>query len=81
MIVSSSDRQVLEAIVADRNRPRKRVERAEVVLAAAERGLGVADGRMAGGQPPDGLALAAGVGRGRRRRAAAGQDAQARRGD
>ncbi len=37
VIVSSSDRQLLEAIVADRNRPRKHVERAQVVLAAAER--------------------------------------------
>lgn len=38
VIVSLSDRQVLEAIVADRNRPRKHVERAQVVLATAERG-------------------------------------------
>jgi Homeodomain-like domain len=29
---------MLEAIVADRNRPQKHVERARVVLAAAERG-------------------------------------------
>ena len=38
VILSSLDRQMLEAIVADRNRPRKHVERAQVVLAAAERG-------------------------------------------
>jgi len=38
VILSSSDRQMLEAIVADRNRPQKHVERARVVLAAAERG-------------------------------------------
>lgn len=38
MILSSLDREQLEAIVADRNRPRKHVERAHVVLAAAERG-------------------------------------------
>ena len=38
VVVSSSDRQALEAIVADRNRPRKHAERARVVLAAAEHG-------------------------------------------
>jgi hypothetical protein len=38
VILSSSDRRRLEAIVADRNRPQKHVERAQVVLAAAERG-------------------------------------------
>jgi len=38
VILGSSDRQMLEAIVADRNRPQKHVERARVVLAAAERG-------------------------------------------
>lgn len=38
VVLISSDRQVLEAIVADRNRPQKHVERAQVVLAAAERG-------------------------------------------
>ena len=38
VILSSSDRQMLEAIVADRNRPQKHVERARVVLAAASCG-------------------------------------------
>ena len=38
VILGSLDRQMLEAIVADRNRPRKHVERAQVVLAAAEHG-------------------------------------------
>ena len=38
VILSMSDRQMLEAIVADRNRPHKHVERARVVLAVAERG-------------------------------------------
>ena len=38
VIPSASDRQVLEAIVADHNRAQKHVERARVVLAAAERG-------------------------------------------
>jgi transposase len=37
VILSSSDRRMLEAIVADRNRPQKHVERARVVLAAASR--------------------------------------------
>ena len=37
VVLSSSDRQVLEAIVANRNRPQKHVERAQVVLAAARR--------------------------------------------
>ena len=37
VIVSPLDRQMLEAIVADRNRPQKHVERARVVLASAER--------------------------------------------
>src|SRR5580698_6809203 len=35
VIVSSSDRERLEAIAADRNRPRKHAERARVVLASA----------------------------------------------
>ena len=38
VVLSSSDRQLLKAIVADRNWSRKHVERAQVVLAAAERG-------------------------------------------
>ena len=38
VILSSSDRQRLEAIIADRNRPQKHVERARIVLAAAEPG-------------------------------------------
>ena len=37
VLLSASDRQRLAAIVADRNRPRKHVERAQVVLASAER--------------------------------------------
>ena len=35
VIVSASDKERLEAIVADRNRPQKHVERARVVLASA----------------------------------------------
>ena len=37
VVLSSPDRQMLEAIAADRNRPHKHIERAQVVLAAAER--------------------------------------------
>ncbi len=37
VVVSASDRHRLEAIIADRNRPRKHVERALIVLASAER--------------------------------------------
>jgi transposase len=37
VIISTSDRQRLEAIVGDRNRQRKHVERARTVLAAAQR--------------------------------------------
>ena len=36
VIVSASDRERLEAIAADRNRPRKRIERVRVVLASAD---------------------------------------------
>jgi len=38
VILSPPDRQTLEAIVTDRNRPQKHVERARVVLGAAEGG-------------------------------------------
>ena len=36
VIVSAADRERLRAIVGDRNRPRKHVERARIVLASAE---------------------------------------------
>jgi transposase len=38
VIVSAADRERLQAIVADRNRRRKHVERARIVLASADRG-------------------------------------------
>jgi len=38
VIVSAADREQLQAIVGDRNRPRKHVERARIVLASADRG-------------------------------------------
>ena len=36
VIVSALDRDRLRAVVADRNRPRKHVERARIVLASAD---------------------------------------------
>src|SRR6266849_283566 len=38
VVVDAADRQRLASIVADRNRPRKHVERARIVLASADRG-------------------------------------------
>ncbi len=38
VIVSASDRRQLEAVVADRNRLRKHIERAEVILVSARGG-------------------------------------------
>jgi transposase len=37
VVVNAAEREQLTAIVADRNRPRKRVERARIVLASADR--------------------------------------------
>jgi hypothetical protein len=37
VVLSTVEREQLAAIVADRNRPRKHVERAGIVLAAADR--------------------------------------------
>ena len=38
MVLSAAERKGLAVIVADRNRPRKHVERARIVLASADRG-------------------------------------------
>ena len=38
VIISTADRERLQAIVGDRNRPQKHVERARIVLASADRG-------------------------------------------
>ena len=40
VVLGAAEREQLAAIVADRNRPRKHVERARIVLAAADRGSG-----------------------------------------
>ena len=37
VVLSAAEREQLAAIVADRNRPRKHVERARIVLASADR--------------------------------------------
>ena len=39
VILSTAEREQLAVIGADRNRPRKHVERARIVLASADRGL------------------------------------------
>ena len=75
--VSAADRARLEAIVADRNRAQKHVARARIILAFG-RPAGGRRGRQARrGRPAGGLALAAALRRGRRRRPAARQDPQA----
>src|SRR5229473_8637217 len=38
VVLNTAEREQLAAIVADRNRPRKHVERARIVLASADRG-------------------------------------------
>jgi len=38
VVLSAAERKGLAVIVADRNRPRKHVERARIVLASADRG-------------------------------------------
>jgi len=70
VILSPSNRKRLEAIGLDRNRQRKHVERACVVLVSAESGPVQQVAALVGGQPADGLALAAALRRGRRGRAA-----------
>ena len=37
VVLSAAERKQLAAIAADRNRPRKHIERAQIVLAAADR--------------------------------------------
>jgi hypothetical protein len=59
--VSGDDRTRLEAIVADRNRPQKHVQRARIVLRSAD-GLGTLTiMRQVGCAKGDGMALAGAV--------------------
>src|SRR5205085_669782 len=77
VIVSAEERVRLAAIVGDRSRPLKHVQRARIVLHSADRlpVLEVAHRRQR--KPPGGLALAAALRRRRRGRAPARQDAAA----
>ena len=52
LVVSAGDRARLEASVADRNRPRKHVARARLVLLSADRPDVAAIGRQAGVSRP-----------------------------
>jgi len=52
LVVSAGDRARLEASVADRNRPRKHVARARLVLLSADRPDVAAMGRQAGVSRP-----------------------------
>src|SRR5271165_5103728 len=73
----AEDRERLLAVVADRNRPLKHVQRARIVLCSADR-LPVQEvARRASRQPTRGLALASAIRRAGCRRPAARQDAQA----
>src|SRR5215469_14362685 len=51
VVLNNAEREELVAIAADRNRPRKHVERARIVLASAGR-------TKHRGQPADGMAVA-----------------------
>jgi hypothetical protein len=55
--LSIAEREQLAAIAADRNRPRKHVERARIVLASASVS-GAAGGAKHRRQPADGMAVA-----------------------
>ena len=37
MVLSAAEREQLAAIAADRNRPRRHIERAQIILASADR--------------------------------------------
>ena len=65
VVVNTADREQLAAIVADRNRPRKHVERVRIVLAFGRSRVGADGGAHGRGQPADGVATAICRGRGR----------------
>jgi hypothetical protein len=58
VVVSTAEREQLAAIAADRNRPRKHVERAPIVLASAERHSAQRVAQSIAVRPADGMALA-----------------------
>ena len=75
-IITPADRERLAAIVKDRNRSQKHVQRARIILLSAER-LTVLDvAACKWGEPAVGKALAASLCRARRRWIAARQDTQ-----
>ena len=79
-IVFSSDRERLAAIVEDRNRPQKHVQRATIILLSAERltAVAVAARSPQRRKPTFGMAMATALCRRRCRGTAARQDTQAR---
>src|SRR5437868_13521712 len=76
VLVSTSDRRRLEAITSDRNRQRKHIERAEVVLVSVGGGPVQQIATRVRRQPADGLALAAAFRRRGSGQPGARQDAQ-----
>src|SRR5207302_11194145 len=52
VVLSSAEREQLAAIAADRNRPRKHVERARIVLASADRHSAQRVAQSVGIRPP-----------------------------
>ena len=56
VVLSTAEREQLMAIAADRNRPRKHIERARIVLASADRGsvqrVAIAPGEDSGAVAP-----------------------------
>ena len=57
VVLSAAQREQLSAIAGDRNRPRKHVERARIVLASADRHFGAAGGATRRRQPTDGVEI------------------------
>jgi hypothetical protein len=79
VVLNAAEREQLAAIVTDRNRPRKHVERAGIVLASADRHSGAAGGATHRRQSADGVAVATTL-RERDRGFVARQDPQTRQG-
>jgi hypothetical protein len=80
VVLSAAERDQLAAIAADRNRPRKHIERATDRPRLSRSASAAAGGAKHRRQPADGVAMATALCRERDRRAAARQDPQARQG-
>jgi hypothetical protein len=80
VVLSAAERERLAAITADRNRPRKHVDRARIVLISADRHSAQRVAQSIGVSRADGLALATTRCRERGRGSIARQDLQARQG-